>query len=63
MAESGATPSGGVHRLALSDADRGARDLFRSWCDAAGLETTIDTLGNMLARRTGTEDDLSLIHI
>ena len=63
MAEIGATPSGGVHRLALSDADRGARDLFRSWCDAAGLETTIDTLGNMLARRTGTEDDAAPVLI
>ena len=63
MAEIGATPSGGVHRLALSDEDRGARDLFRSWCDAAGLETTIDTLGNMLARRTGTEDDAAPVLI
>ncbi len=57
MAEIGATPGGGVHRLALSDEDRLGRDLFRSWCDAAGLETSIDALGNMFARRAGTQAD------
>jgi len=30
MARIGATPSGGVHRLALSDQDKQARDLFDS---------------------------------
>ena len=57
MAEIGATPAGGVHRLALSDEDRAGRDLFRSWCDDAGLEMSIDALGNMFARRAGADED------
>jgi len=31
MAKIGATPNGGVQRLALSDEDKQARDLFVSW--------------------------------
>ena len=53
MAEIGATPGGGNTRLALTDEDRQARDLFRSWCEAAGLSVTIDRLGSMFARREG----------
>ena len=54
----GGTPGGGVHRLALSDEDRAARDLFRGWCDGAGLTTSVDRLGNTFARRPGADDDL-----
>jgi N-carbamoyl-L-amino-acid hydrolase len=57
MARVGATPSGGVHRLALSDADKEARDLFGAWAKEAGLSLTVDEMGNMFARREGGDKD------
>ncbi len=55
MARIGATPAGGVHRLALGDEDRRARDLFRAWAESLGLVVTVDRLGNMFARREAME--------
>jgi N-carbamoyl-L-amino-acid hydrolase len=57
MAEIGATPAGGVHRLALTDQDRSTRDLFATWCEAAGLTISVDRMGSMFARRAGTDVD------
>lgn len=56
MWQFGATPNGGVTRLALTDEDRAARDLLRTWFEEAGLETRIDDFGNMIGRRDGTDD-------
>ena len=56
MAEIGATPGGGVDRLALTDTDKAARDLFIEWCEAAGCTISIDHLGNIFARRQGKYD-------
>lgn len=53
MARIGATPKGGVCRLALTDLDRQARDLFVSWCQDAGCDIRVDRLGNIFARRPG----------
>jgi hypothetical protein len=36
MARLGATPEGGSHREALTDADKAGRDLFAAWCAAEG---------------------------
>lgn len=58
MAEIGALPNGGCARLALSDEDRAGRDLFARWCKEAGCEVTVDSLGNMFARRPGRNPDL-----
>lgn len=55
MAAVGATPKGGVRRLALSDLDRQGRDLFRTWCEDAGLTVRVDAIGNMFARREGQD--------
>ena len=55
MARIGATPKGGVRRLALSDQDRQARDLFRQWCEGEGLSIRVDAIGNMFARREGRD--------
>ncbi len=55
MAQFGATPKGGVRRLALSDVDRQGRDHFRTLCEQAGLTIRIDTMGNMFARRPGRD--------
>lgn len=58
MARIGATPKGGVSRLALTDEDKAARDLFTKWCRAAGCIVTVDQVGNIFAHRVGTQDDL-----
>ena len=55
MAEIGATPRGGVRRLALDAVDRAGRDRFRGWCEAAGLSVRVDAIGNMFARREGRD--------
>ncbi|HED54807.1 MAG TPA: Zn-dependent hydrolase, partial [Phycisphaerales bacterium] len=49
----------GVCRLALSDEDRQARDLVRSWMLELGLSVDIDTIGNIYARREGTSPELA----
>ena len=58
LARIGATPKGGVRRLALSELDGQARDLFIRWCKEAGCTVTIDGIGNIFARRPGKDDSL-----
>ncbi len=58
MAKIGATPKGGCNRQALTDLDRQGRDLFATWCKAAGCTIKIDKIGNMFARREGTDPNL-----
>ncbi len=53
LARLGATVKGGVCRLALTDLDRQARDLFVQWCEAAGCSVSVDAIGNIFARRPG----------
>lgn len=55
LARIGATEKGGVRRLALTDLDREARDLVTGWCRDAGLEVTVDRIGNIFARRAGRD--------
>ncbi len=61
MAKIGATAGGGVQRLALSDEDREARDLFVSWLKELDLTVTVDQMGNIFGRRPGTRDELAPI--
>ena len=58
MAEIGATPRGGVQRLALSDEDKQARDRFVTWLRQIDLEVTIDEMGNIFGKRSGKNNDL-----
>ncbi|MBA6114940.1 Zn-dependent hydrolase [Pseudomonas putida] len=58
LARLGATPKGGVCRLALTDLDRQARDLFVDWCEAAGCSVSVDAVGNIFARRPGRNPKL-----
>lgn len=58
MAKIGATEKGGVCRLALTDIDKAGRDLFVQWCEEAGCTITVDRMGNIFARRPGTNPDL-----
>jgi N-carbamoyl-L-amino-acid hydrolase len=55
LAQLGATPKGGVCRLALSDLDRQARDLVTGWAREAGCSIRVDAIGNIFARRPGTD--------
>ena len=59
MAKIGATKAGGVQRLALSDLDKQARDLFVSWLKELDLQVTVDAMGNIFGRRAGKNDALS----
>jgi len=59
MAEIGSTPKGGNCRLTLTDLDKQGRDLFVGWCEAAGMTITVDAIGNIFARRPGTDDSLA----
>ena len=55
MATIGATPKGGVKRLALGPVDKQGRDHFRHLCEQAGLSVRVDAMGNMFARREGRD--------
>jgi N-carbamoyl-L-amino-acid hydrolase len=63
LAKIGATPKGGVCRLAASDLDGEARRLFIRWCEEAGCRVTIDKIGNIFARRAGRNPMLAPILI
>ncbi|MBM3342501.1 MAG: Zn-dependent hydrolase [Betaproteobacteria bacterium] len=58
MAQIGATPKGGVRRIALTAEDKAGRDQFVAWCKAQGLAITIDRMGNIFARREGADSAL-----
>lgn len=53
MAKIGATPKGGVCRLALTDLDREGRNLIVGWAKAAGCTVSVDRMGNVFMRRPG----------
>lgn len=61
MGEIGATEKGGCCRLALTELDKQGRDLFVQWCKDAGCEITVDQIGNIFARRPGTDPQASAI--
>ncbi|WP_296057506.1 Zn-dependent hydrolase [uncultured Amphritea sp.] len=58
MGEIGGTEKGGCCRLALTDLDKQARDLFTRWCEEAGCTVRVDKMGNVFARRPGKNNDL-----
>ncbi|MDE3123838.1 MAG: Zn-dependent hydrolase [Paracoccaceae bacterium] len=57
MARIGPGVAGGNNRQTLTDADAEGRALFRRWCEAAGCTMGLDQMGNMFARREGTDPD------
>jgi beta-ureidopropionase / N-carbamoyl-L-amino-acid hydrolase len=56
LARIGATPKGGVCRLALTELDRQGRELVIGWAREAGCSIRIDQIGNIFARRPGRDD-------
>ena len=58
-AQIGVGRPGGLARVALTDADRQMRDEFCAWCREAGMDVTVDAVGNIFARRRGEDDSLA----
>ena len=58
LAKIGATPKGGVCRLALTELDRQGRDLVTRWAREAGMTVTIDKIGNVFMQRAGRDTSL-----
>lgn len=58
LARIGATDKGGVCRLTLTDLDKQGRDLVLGWAREAGMQVTIDKIGNGFMRRPGHNDSL-----
>lgn len=55
MARVGPGLAGGCNRQALTDADRQGRDLFVAWARASGCTVAVDEVGNLFARRPGSD--------
>jgi N-carbamoyl-L-amino-acid hydrolase len=58
LAEFGATPAGGVHRVAFSEEDVRARGYVKRLMREAGLSVRTDAAGNIIGRRDGREPGL-----
>ncbi len=54
----GANPEGGVSRVAFSDADIAGRAFIMDLMRDVGLAVRVDTAGNIIGRRDGTNPDL-----
>ncbi|WP_294609244.1 Zn-dependent hydrolase [uncultured Roseovarius sp.] len=63
MAQIGPGVAGGNNRQTLTDEDGEGRALFQSWCEAAGCSIGVDQLGNMFARREGTDPDALPVYV
>ena len=55
LAEIGATPKGGVRRLALTELDGKGRDLVVRWLREANASVEVDGAGNIFATRAGRD--------
>jgi beta-ureidopropionase / N-carbamoyl-L-amino-acid hydrolase len=53
----------GVRRLALTQEDKEVRDLFVAWLGEAGCTVEVDAVGNIFARRPGTDNSLPAVAI
>ena len=63
MAKIGPGIAGGNNRQTLTDAAGEGRALFRTWCEAAGCTMGLDSMGNMFARREGTDPDALPVYV
>ena len=55
MAKIGPGIAGGNNRQTLTDEDSDGRHLFKRWCEDQGCSMGLDKMGNMFARREGTD--------
>lgn len=63
MAKIGPGIAGGNNRQTVTDEDGEGRALFQSWCEVAGLTMGLDQMGNMFARREGTDPDALPVYV
>ncbi|MEP3295416.1 MAG: Zn-dependent hydrolase [Pseudoruegeria sp.] len=63
MSKIGPGIAGGNNRQTLTDEDSEGRKLFQSWCEAAGMTMGVDEIGNMFARREGTDADALPVYV
>ncbi len=63
MAKIGPGIAGGNNRQTLTDEDAEGRRLFERWCKEAGLSMGLDKMGNMFARREGTDPDALPVYV
>ena len=63
MAKIGPGVAGGNNRQTLTDDDAEGRALFQTWCEDAGLSMGLDEMGNMFARREGTDPDALPVYV
>ncbi len=63
MARIGPGVAGGNNRQTLTDADSDGRHLFQRWCKDAGCTMGLDQMGNMFARREGTDPDALPVYV
>lgn len=63
MAKIGPGVAGGNNRQTVTDEDGEGRALFQSWCEAAGCTMGLDQMGNMFARREGTDPEALPVYV
>ncbi|KIC08237.1 allantoate amidohydrolase [Leisingera sp. ANG-M1] len=63
MAKIGPGVAGGNNRQTLTDEDGEGRALFRKWCKDAGCSMGLDQMGNMFARREGTDPEALPVYV
>jgi N-carbamoyl-L-amino-acid hydrolase len=63
MAKIGPGVAGGNNRQTLTDTDKEGRELFKRWCDDAGLTMGVDRMGTMFMTRPGTDPDALPVYV
>ena len=61
LSKYGKSPQGGVSRVAYTEADRAGREYVMGLMRDAGLEVSIDTAGNLVGTRAGSDAALKPI--
>jgi len=63
MAKIGPGIAGGNNRQTLTDEDAKGRNLFKSWCEQAGMTLGVDRMGTMFATRKGEDPDALPVYV
>ncbi len=63
LSQVGATPEGGVTRLAWSEAERAAHGLAARWMGQAGLRVRVDSVGNSFGTRDSRDTSLPALMV
>ncbi len=63
MAKIGPGIAGGNNRQTVTDEDGEGRALFQHWCEAAGCTMGLDQMGNMFARRQGSDPEALPVYV